>query len=378
MVNNEVTTDDLFDEVDDQNNEQGNYGSEEIDSLYSNENDNDDDDDDDDNDNGEDINPEDYEVNNDSEGEILSGVEKYLADYGIIGGQIQYEDGEFSAFNNLSSDEQYNILQSLSTEARPTIEDDYDLDEKEINLLNDIRNSEMSVEDFMGELINGQVRQSMTVRDSMGIDYRDMPDDAIYMKWLREVSPEMTEEAAIENLESQLRNPELFQHQANQLRGQYMQMQQNNIKSNQNAADKQQFDLIESDRYQIVETVEGIDNIGGAEINDQMKNEVLHSLLEINDQGDPLIMEEMFSDPEKLFKAAWFMKYGEGYLENVDRYWKRRESESYKRGRSDILDGAPSTTRGMSRNNVVPRPGRNTVNSPGSNKTNSMDALWDD
>jgi len=310
--------------------------------------------------------------------EELSGVERYLSDYGIIGGRIQYEDGEFTDFNSLPPDEQYNVLQSLASEARPSIEEDYDLDETEINLLNDIRNSEMSVEDYIGSLINNQVRQSLTVRDSIGIDYTDMPDDAIYMKWLREVSPEMSEDQALEALENQQRNPELFRHQAEQLRGQYMHAQQEEYNNNLRARAQEQNELIEADRYQIVEAVENIDNIGGAEINDQMKNEVLHSLLEINEQGDPLIMEEMFSDPEQLFKAAWFMKYGESYLDNVDKYWKRRESESYKRGRADVLDGAPSTTRGMARNNVIPRPGRSTVDSSGNKKDDSIDALWDD
>jgi len=379
MVDNEMTTDDLFEDGPEGIQETGDDG------VVQNVN-TDDDPIEDPVDNGTGGDDDDEPTGDNApqggeeDDEPLSGIEKYLADYGIIGGQIQFEDGEFKSFEELSSEEQYNILQSLASEARPTIEDDYDLDETEINLLNDIRNSELSVEEYIGELINEQVRRSLTARDSLSIDYENMPDDAVYMKWLTEVNPDVSEEEAVEFIETQRANEELYKHLVDQIRGKYIQEQRDEYLRNLNAQTQQQKELIEADRYQIVQTVENIDNIGGAEINDDMKNEVLHSLLEINDQGDPLIMEEMFSDPEKLFKAAWFMKYGESYLDNVDKYWKRRESEAYKRGKMDILEGAPSSNRGMARNNVIPKPGKSTAGNSGteSRRTDSIDALWDD
>jgi hypothetical protein len=307
----------------------------------------------------------------------LTGVERFLTDFGIVGGEITYEDGESVNFYELSDDEQYTILQELSSGARPTIEDEYDLDDTEVQLLNAIRNSGGTVEDYIGNLINDQVNKSMTLRDAVSVDYKNMPDDAIYLKWISEVNPEMTQDEALEALETQKKNETLYRGQVDSLRGQYVQLQNDEAARLRQEAENERFSLLEDDRREIVSVVESIDNISGAEITPYMKNEVLHSLLEINDQGDPLIMEEMFSNPEKLFKAAWFMKYGESYMDNVDKFWRKRESESYKRGRMDLLNGAPESPDGMARNNVIPRPGNNEGGGR-RDKPSSIDALWED
>ena len=307
----------------------------------------------------------------------LTGVEKYLSDYGIIAGQITYEDGEKINFNDLNPEEQYNVLQSLTSEARPSIEDEYDLDDGEIELLNDIRNSGANIQEYMNTLINSHVQQTMAVRDSFDVDYTNMPDDAVFLKWLQETNTEISEEDALEALRTQKTNEGIYKSQVDNLRAQYVNMQQQYKSDRQVEENREREELLETDRYEIVTAVEKIDNIGGAQVSDQMKNEVLHSLLEINDQGDPLIMEEMFSDPERLFKAAWFMRYGESYLENVDKYWKRKESESYKRGRAEAIEGSPESTSGMSRNHVIPKPGKGAGGENHNGKPDSIDALWD-
>ena len=313
------------------------------------------------------------------EDNLLSGIDKYLSDYGIVGGMITYEDGSSESFTDMSSEDQYNVLQSLSEDSRPSIEETYNLEESEINLLNDIRSSGKPVEEFINQLIGDSVNKSMAVRDSMSVDYTNMPDDSIYLKWLSDINPEITEQEALETLEAQKENKSLFDKQVVSLRNQFSTNQDIKVKAEKTREDNETYNQIETDRHEIVRVVENIDNIGGAELTDQMKNEVLHSLLEVNDQGDPLIMEELFSDPERLFKAAWFMKYGESYMGNYDKYWMRRESAAYKKGQQDTINGAPNTPQGMSKNNVVPKPGNGGSNVPQHTGANDgIDALWED
>jgi len=310
--------------------------------------------------------------------DILTGVERYLADYGIVGGKITYDDGASVDFDSLSADEQYTVLQSLSTDARPTVEEEYDLASEEIQLLNDIRNSNRSVSEFMSDVINKQVAKSFAARDANSVDYNEMPDDAIFLSWLKHVEPDLTEEEAIIAMGRQKENESIYTKQVASLRGQLNDKQAQAKASEEAEVSKEKVAALEADRYEIVSAVENIDNIGGAEVTDQMKNEVLHSLLEINDQGDPLIMEEMFSDPERLFKAAWFMKYGESYLDNVDKYWRRKESEAFKQGRQDVLNGAPGSANGMSRNDIIPKPGKDVGQGRQTGRPDNIDALWDD
>lgn len=367
---NETTVDDLFD--DEVTSEVNSEAPEEVENLEENNESHTD----------PETSAEDVQENNEAEepGEdtaALTGVEKFLTDFGIVGGEISYDDGANVNFYDLTSEEQYTILQELSSEARPSIEDEYDLDNTEVQLLNAIRNAGGTVEDYIGNLINEQVTKSLTLRDSTSVDYGDMPDDAIYLKWINDVNPEMTQEDALSALAQQKQSESLYKGQVDSLRAQYIQIQANEVAQVNQAEESERFQLLEDDRKEIVSVVENIDNISGAEITPYMKNEVLHSILEINDQGDPLIMEEMFSDPEKLFKATWFMKYGESYMDNVDNFWRKRESESYKRGKQDLVNGAPESNDGMARNNVIPRPGSNEGGGQ-RGKPSSIDALWED
>jgi len=308
---------------------------------------------------------------------LLTGVDRFLADFGVVGGKITFEDGEKVDFNELSPDEQYNVLSSLAEEARPSIEQEYDLEGDEIQLLNEVRKSGKSVNEYLNELVNYNIEKSMALRNFTSTDFENMPDDGIFLRWLAETNPEMSQEEALEKLERQKEDEEIFKSQVNSLRDQFIAAQQRTVHEKTAAEQAKIQEALEADRHEIVATVEYIDNIGGAEITDDMKNEVLHSLLEVNDQGDPLIMEEMFSDPEKLFKAAWLMKYGESYMANIDKYWRRKESEAYKRGQQDVINGAPSSRNRMSRNDTVPKPSNNTPNGGSKGKPQDIDALWD-
>jgi len=305
----------------------------------------------------------------------LTAVERYLSDYGIVGGRITYEDGTSAVFDELPEEEKYTILQSLAVEGKTSLEKEYDLDKSEIGLLNAIRESKLPADEFISTIVNEQVEKSLALRDSSSLDYNNMPDDAVFLKWLQEVDPAISQEEALEKLERQKEDVDIFKNQVNSIRDQFIDHQNKITAQKRELESSKQMEAIEEDRNIIVNSVEYIDNIGGAEVTDQMKNEVLHSLLEVNNQGDPLIMEEMFSDPERLFKAAWFMKYGESYMNNVDKYWRRKESEAYKKGREDIISGAPDTQTSMSRNDVVP----NTTKAAQGKKpvADDVDALWD-
>jgi hypothetical protein len=65
-----------------------------------------------------------------------------LTAYGVQGGVITYEDGSSARFQNLIL-LRAEILSSLVSESVPSIEEKYNLDEDEVNLLNTLRDSDM-------------------------------------------------------------------------------------------------------------------------------------------------------------------------------------------------------------------------------------------
>jgi hypothetical protein len=74
-----------------------------------------------------------------------------LTAYGVQGGVITYEDGSSARFQNLIL-LRAEILSSLVSESVPSIEEKYNLDEDEVNLLNTLRDSDMTSEEFINRL----------------------------------------------------------------------------------------------------------------------------------------------------------------------------------------------------------------------------------
>ena len=78
-------------------------------------------------------------------------------------------------------------------------------------------------------------------------------------------------------------------------------------------------------------------DVNGIELNDGTKNGILDHILEVNDHGDSLFMEEVFSKPDTLFKAAFWFYNGPEIMKQRDEYWKKEKSAAYKRGRESAM-----------------------------------------
>jgi hypothetical protein len=270
-----------------------------------------------------------------------SGLELFLSQYDIEGGMITYDDGTSVHVSELSPEEQSQILSSVASDARPSVEDQYDLDPTEISLLNELRNSEKSVEDYVNDLAQARFNAYRAEADSMNVDYEQMEDDAIYVKFLKNQNKEISETEIESGLEAAKQNP-TYDTLVKGLREGFQKDQalQIEAKTKKEAADT---DLeMEKDRQSIVDAASTINDIGGFEIPREVKNDVLHDLLEVNEFGDSLFLENTFSDPTNMFKTAWFSKYGEGYLSDIENYYKQEITKAYNRGRKSITEGLPS------------------------------------
>lgn len=274
------------------------------------------------------------------EGVELSGVEQFLTAYGVQGGVITYEDGSSARFSELSATEQNEILSSLVTESVPSIEEKYNLDEDEINLLNTLRDSDMTSEEFINSLVDYRMQAVAAQRELSTTDYASVSADAIFVKNLRDTSPEITDEEIAEELESArglssygatteaMRKLFISEQQENN----YRVMEENDMVFNQE---------LEAQRFDIVAAVEDINDIAGAQISPDMKEYLLHDIMELNENKDPILMEKLFSSPDAMFKANWFLNYGESYMQEVNNHWKNEVSKARKEGYMQATSGMP-------------------------------------
>lgn len=272
---------------------------------------------------------------------IASGLELFLSQYDIEAGMISYDDGTSTHISELSPEEQAKILSSVANDARPAVEDQYDLDQTEINLLNELRTSNKSVEDYVNDLAQDRFSAYKADSDSREVNYKDMADDAVYVKFLREKNTEISEEEIEAGLAAAKENP-TYKTLVDGMRDNFIFAQDKSTE----AADKVETDKasqeLETDRQSIVDVASKINDIGGFEIPREVKNDVLHDLLEVNEYGDSLFLENTFSNPETMFKTAWFSKYGETYLSDIENYYKQEVTKAFKRGQTSVAEGLPS------------------------------------
>ena len=254
-------------------------------------------------------------------------IEQFLAQYGISGGIISFEGDEGGEpvnkhFNELTSEEQFTVLNELASSGVPSIESKYNLDKDEIGLLNFVRESGKPVEETLNDMAQERVQQILALRESFETDYKNMSAEAITSKWLKDNNPDATEEELAEEL-ARSKDSKFFERNAENLRTNYIGQQVEETRREAATVVAEQEALIEGDRAVIAQAAADIEHVAGFVVDDSGKNEILGKILEVNKHGDSLFMEEVFSDPEKLFKAAWLFYNTESYLDQLDKKHKK-------------------------------------------------------
>jgi hypothetical protein len=273
-------------------------------------------------------------------------IEQFLSQYGISGGIITFEgeNGEESTnkhFNDLTNEEQFTVLNELASTGAPTMESKYGLDEDEVGLLNFVRKTGKPVDEALNDLAQERVQQILALRESFDTDYNNMSSEAVTSKWLAENNPDATEEELAEEL-TRSKESNFFEKNAENIRKGFLGRQENEAAQEEAASEAEREALIEDDRAVIAQTVADMEHVAGFVVDDSGKNEVLGKILEVNKHGDSLFMEEVFSDPEKLFKAAWLFYNTESYLDQLDKKHKKDLANEYQKGRSYATNGLSS------------------------------------
>jgi len=281
------------------------------------------------------------------EEEAAPGIEQFLSQYNIVGGMITFEADEEGGepvqkhFNDLSAEEQFNVLSNLASQGAPNIEEKYGLDQEEIKMLNDIRNSGKSPYEFLNEQAAARVEQLRAMEESTGVDYTSMSDDAITTKWLKDNNPEASEEDIAAELERS-KESKFYESQVKTIRDNYVKAQEAETSAVQEQQRRELEEQIEADRAVIATAAANTSHIAGWKLNDNEKNEVLGEILEVNNDGDSKFMVEIFGDPNNLLKAAWLYKNAEERFDELEKYWKKEVANAYQKGKNAGVNGLSS------------------------------------
>lgn len=249
-------------------------------------------------------------------------ISELLKARGIVDGKITIidEDNKESEvnFSELSKEEQLEILNDY-----PETEDN-ELDESEIGFINQIREKNQSIEEFL-EDYKQEILASLDESTTQNYDIDAYDDKELYLLDLKN-KYDLTDEELVKELEKELKDENLFKKKVDVLRAEYKQLE-DQYKETQKLefAEKQQEEYNQF-AQKMVDVALETPEFYGIELEDDEKNEVLSFLLDLDDKGTSEFSKSL-NDPKKLYEAAWFLRYGK---ESFDALKNAYESEIAK------------------------------------------------
>ena len=249
--------------------------------------------------------------------------------------KIKFEDESGAiterSWDSLTKEEQINILADQREHQETTNE----LAEDEIDLINAIRNSGMSVQDYM-RTITPQINQPQDTNQ-----FDTMSDEDLYaFDILNKVGNDnITDEELDAALEAAKANETLFKKTVDGLRQQYNRLQE---EQKQNIANQQQ--AAAQQRYQAFANVinNQIDNFNSfagqpIQLSNQDKDNLSEFMLALDEDGSSGLGKAL-QDPKLLTKAAFWLLNEQELIAELQKQQQDAYTRGYNAGKGDILN----------------------------------------
>lgn len=249
--------------------------------------------------------------------------------------KIKFEDESGAvterSWDSLTKEEQINIL----ADQREHQETNNDLAEDEADLINAIRNSGMSVQDYM-QTITPQINQPQDTNQ-----FDAMSDEDLYaFDILNKVGNDnITDEELDAALEAAKANETLFKKTVDGLRQQYNRLQE---EQKQNIANQQQ--AAAQQRYQAFANVVNnqIDNFNSfagqpIQLSNQDKDNLSEFMLALDEDGSSALGKAL-QDPKLLTKAAFWLLNEQDLIAELQKQQQDAYTRGYNAGKGDTLN----------------------------------------
>lgn len=264
-----------------------------------------------------------------------SGLNRYLKTMGISDPEkIKFEDQDGNieevSWDSLSEDEKFNIL---STEQDNT---ELDLDDAEIDLINRIRLSNMSVDDFVRSIHQQGVRYAtQAYEQQQKNDYTytvdDLSDEELYVLDLQARIEDISDEEIEEALDRAKSNETLFTKEVAGLREDYKRLEDERNLREQALIQQQQQEQFAQFSNNIIDSINSFTNVGSLDVdlNDDDKNTLYQFITGVDSSGINYFAKAL-SDPETVVKTAWFAMHGEDVINSIEDYYKQQIAQVAK------------------------------------------------
>lgn len=229
--------------------------------------------------------------------------------------KVQNEDGtvEEVSFDDLDDEEKLAIL---SEEGEPMITD------QEIEDINYLRDHDINLADFAKLQREQAIKEYLAQNSEPHYQVDDLDDDQLFVyDLINRYGEEFTNEELDAELARAKENEELFTKKMTYLRNQYKEQET----AHKQAEEQQQQQQFAAEKQELVNALTSAaintTEIQGVELENTDRNEILDFLLKEDTQGRTEF-SKLLSDPEAVFKMAWYMKYGESTFNTTVDYFK--------------------------------------------------------
>lgn len=273
------------------------------------------------------------------EGDIITTL---LKRQGIVDPEkIKFEgdDGtmEERSWDDLSFEEQINILTD-NQEQPSSSEPENDLDDSEIDLINAIRQSNVTPEEYLQQVKQKAIEEYSTQMPEPTYSVDDYTDDELFMYDMQARMPDLTEEELTEALESAKANEVVFNKQINGLRNEYKKLEENRIQQDQLIAQQQQEEEYNKYANAVWEGISNQEDIAGTFELEEEDKQMLANFILGRDQAGISLLGKALNDPQTLIEMSWFALKGKEAIDSINEYYKEQITKARESGYAKGLE----------------------------------------
>ena len=252
--------------------------------------------------------------------------------------KFEDEDGTIQEYNwdTLDNQEKLNILNTDNEDP------DTDLDDTEIELLNAIRSSGLTPQEYLQKIQNDSVNNYIQNSEAQQYHYEvdQLSDDELFIYDFISRMGDVTEQEAQEALANAKANESLFAKQIGAIRKEYKEAENESIRQAQMEEEVQAQERYDQFANQIAEQVDSLSDFSGYDLNmDDEDKEMLYEFIVGVDGAGNNYFAKALSDPKVLVKTAWLALNGEQMIHDITEYFQKEISsvrkESYDKGKAD-------------------------------------------
>lgn len=268
-------------------------------------------------------------------------INQLLSAKGIADALVKYqsEDGEIEEvdFYSLPAEDQLAILNSTDSDIN------FGLDDNEITTVNFLRENGVTFDEAISYYKKQAIQEHIDSQNIAGIEVDQYSDEDLFAIDLKAKYDDFTDEEIKIELEKQLEHPELFKKKVDKLRTDYKQIEVEQLEAVRLQEEQLQEQKVIELRDNLISVAESTIDIGGLDLDNDDKNEVLSYILQKDINGISPFIKSLDS-PKQLFELAWYATKGKQAFDLVHDYYKKEIAEvnkaAYAKGKADAIKKA--------------------------------------